>query len=556
VSEDLRRGGEPFVVGLSTAYLAAGYGADHASPPALSDAGGGDPTLVLTSTPAGGTLDDVLDEHAGGRTQSIATVCASNRANWPTLAHRVAAAAGMLRQAGVSRGDRVAWLAQNCHRYLETLLACARLDAIFCPLNWRMSPREAARTLDDIDPTVVVWQNQELSPLVNELRAGGAVMSSTWIGHDDPGPDGYEARAARSDPTASRLDGDPDTPVLLLYTAAFDGQPNGALLSQQALLIQALYGMLFGGATAADVYLNCGPLFHVGTLKTTLATFLAGGTNVFVPRVEPRQLCETIDREHCTGAFLQPPTIDAIVDLNRDGRFDLSSLRAKHGPEAWNAMISPQSDGRYRSGYGQTELGGVVTFIDREAPCIGSAGRPGPLARMDIIDTNGHSVVEGDVGEIVVRGPMTMSGYHRRPELTATRARGGWHHTNDLGRRETDGSISFIGPCTRIIKSAAENIYPAEVEQALRQHPAVADAAVIGTPDATWGQRVLAVVAVEGAPPTAQALIEHCRDRIASYKKPSAVVFVDEVPRRDGAIDYDALDERFGGGGYPGSGVR
>ena len=557
MSEDLRRGGEPLVVGLSTAYLAAQYSADHAvASAAVADLEGDDPTAAVSSASPGGTFDDVLEEHAKGRSQSIATVCASSRATWPQLAQRVSATAGMLRQAGVSEGDRVAWLAQNCHRYLESLLACARLDAIFCPLNWRMAPREAARVLDDIDPTVVVWQDQELSPVVHELRAEGVATSSTWIGHDDPSRDGYEDRVACAVPVAGQFDGDPDAPVVLLYTAAFDGQPNGALLSQRALLLQGLYGMLFGGATATDVYLNCGPLFHVGTLKTTLATFLAGGANAFVPRVETRQLCETIERERCTGAFLQPPIIDAIVDLNRDGRYDLSSLRAKRGSEAWNAMISPQPDARYRSGYGQTEVGGVVTFLDREEPCVGSAGRPGPLARVDIIDSEGQSVGVGDVGEIVVRGPVTMNGYHRRPELTASRARGGWHHTNDLGRREPDGSISFIGPCSRIIKSAAENIYPAEVEQALRQHPAVADAAVIGTPDATWGQRVLAVVAVVSERPTADALIEHCRGRIASYKKPSAVVFVDEVPRRNGAIDYDALDERFDGGGYPGSGDR
>ena len=146
-----------------------------------------------------------------------------------------------------------------------------------------------------------------------------------------------------------------------------------------------------------------------------------------------------------------------------------------------------------------------------------------------------------------------MNGYWNRPDETAHRFRNGWHHTHDLGRREADGSLTFIGPATRMIKSAAENIYPAEVEACLRQHPAIADAAVIGVPDPTWLQSVKAVVVLrEGESADAEEIIAFCRERIASYKKPKSVEFVDTIPRAGFAVDYDALDERFGGGGYPG----
>jgi long-chain acyl-CoA synthetase len=222
-----------------------------------------------------------------------------------------------------------------------------------------------------------------------------------------------------------------------------------------------------------------------------------------------------IDAERCTGAFLQPPTMAAMTEVNTDGRYDLSSLRPK---------------GRYRSGFGQTELGGPVTFVDAERPTLGSAGRAGPLTRLEIVDENGHALRAGDVGEIVVRGPAVHNGYHRRPELTADRQRDGWHHTADLGRREADGSITFLGPMGRMIKSAAENIYPAEVEACLRTHPAVADVAVIGVPDPVWGQSVRAVVVpVDGLRPTLQNLQDHCRSRIASYKKPTSVVLTDAI---------------------------
>jgi long-chain acyl-CoA synthetase len=304
------------------------------------------------------------------------------------------------------------------------------------------------------------------------------------------------------------------------------------------------------------VYLNSGPLFHVGTFKATLATFFAGGTNVFTPRVDPEELCRLVSVHRCTGAFLQPPTVDAMVEANREGRFDLSSLRAKPGPPEWNAMVTVDDRPLPRSGYGQTELAGVVTYVDPARPGRGTAGRPGPLARVEILGPDGDVLPPGTVGEIVVRGPMVMAGYHRRPDLSAARRRGGWHHTGDLGRREADGSLTFVGPMTRIIKSAAENVYPAEVEACLRSHPLVADAAVIGVPDPAWGQSVKAIVVpADGAAgrPEQADLLAHCRERIASYKKPRSFEFASSLPRRGGAVDYDALDERYGGGGYPGT---
>jgi acyl-CoA synthetase (AMP-forming)/AMP-acid ligase II len=206
-------------------------------------------------------------------------------------------------------------------------------------------------------------------------------------------------------------------------------------------------------------------------------------------------------------------------------------------------------------GYGQTEAVGLATFVGLGAPADGRAGRPSPATQVRIVDEAGDDVAPGDVGEIVLRGPTVMVGYWNRDDLNAARGAGGWHRTNDLGRREADGSISFVGPKARMIKSAAENIYPAEVEAALSSHPAVAGVCVIGVPDPTWAQAVRAVVVLRnGASADEAELIEHCRDRIASYKKPRSVVFTDALPRTGaGLIDRDAVDETFGGGGYPGT---
>jgi acyl-CoA synthetase (AMP-forming)/AMP-acid ligase II len=305
------------------------------------------------------------------------------------------------------------------------------------------------------------------------------------------------------------------------------------------------------------VYLNCGPLFHVATFMTTLATFVSGGTNVFTPRVDAHELCRLIVSERCTGAFVIGPTVDQIIELNADGRYDLSSLRTFGGRPEWSAMVTVDSSpwGRHPAGYGQTEVMGMATF-NALGPAVGSSGRPLPFVRVAVMDPDGGIVPPGESGEIVVRGPTVMNGYFNRPVLNAQRSAGGWHHTNDLGRIERDGSLTFVGPKGRLIKSAAENIYPTEVEACLREHDDVADVAVIGVPDPVWGQNVLAVVvAAPGAEITTETLIEHCRDRIASYKKPKRVELVNELPRQGFAVDYVALDERFGGGGYPGTGA-
>jgi long-chain acyl-CoA synthetase len=217
--------------------------------------------------------------------------------------------------------------------------------------------------------------------------------------------------------------------------------------------------------------------------------------------------------------------------------------------------------GRNPGGYGQTEVMGMATFTllagERPGEALGTHGRPSPLVQVRVVDEDDAERPAGEVGEIVVRGATVMNGYWNRPEENAVRSRNGWHHTNDLGRFEADGSFSFIAPKSRMLKSGAENIYPAEVENAIRAHPGVADCAVIGVPDDVWVQSVTAIVVRAGGHDLApDDVVEWCRARIASYKKPRRVEFVDALPRAGFAVDYDELDRRFGGGGYPGGTTR
>jgi acyl-CoA synthetase (AMP-forming)/AMP-acid ligase II len=495
-------------------------------------------------------LHDVIDQHAAARPQALATVCSDSRITWEEMHARSHALAAELGDAGVGPGDRVLWWGQNCHRVLEALIAASRLGAVVCVANWRQSAPELTFVLNDAAPAVVLWQEQEIGAVAHAARTDGAGRDAVWIQHDSAGPDGYEARIARRAPREHAPGNDTDA-VLMMYTAAFDGQVNGALLSHRALLAQSMTLRLLERLDDKTVYLNSGPMFHIGSLRRTLAVLHAGGRNVLCRRVEAPVLCELIDAERCTDAFLQEPTMAQMVEANADGRFDLSSLRSRPGgPPGWAEMVTVVDEPTVSSGYGQTEVAGVVTFRFPDRPAAGAW--PGPLASVEVHTPGGVAVGPGNVGEIVVRGPMVMNGYHNRDTLSAHRSRGGWHHTNDLGRLEADGSISFIAPMQRIIKSAAENIYPAEVEAALRAHPAVDDAAVLGVPDDVWGQRVKAVV-VSRAPVSGDELTDFCRGRIARYKCPRIVEFVSSLPRNATGLDRDALDTLHGGGGYPGA---
>jgi acyl-CoA synthetase (AMP-forming)/AMP-acid ligase II len=492
-------------------------------------------------------LGDVLGEHRRGRPLGLAAVDADVRLTYAQLDERVNRLAAALAADGVAPGDRVLWLGRNSFRILELLLAAARLGAVLCPANWRQSADELAFVLDDLAPAVVVAEESE------SAERARSRTRARWVAAGEA-YEAYVAGGTPAEPTTFEVS--PDSPVLALYTAAFDGRPAAALLSHSALIAHSMALLHIRQMEDGFTYLNCGPLFHVGTTMFCLATFQLGGTNVFTPAYDPKEVCRLIEAERCTQAFLFGPMIDQLVEANAGGTYDLSSLRfVSHSPE-WDAMITVDDSPWCAStmgGYGQTEVGGMLTFLGLAPGGQGYAGRPSPLVHVRILDPAGNEVPPGETGEICARGATVFSGYWNRPELNAAKTAGGWHHTGDLGRREPDGTLTFIGPRLRIIKSANENIYPAEVERALKAHDAVADAAVIGVPDPEWGQSVKAIVVrKDGAALTHEQVVEHVRSQIASYKKPRHVEFAESIPKKGYTPDYDALDAAYGGGGYPG----
>lgn len=505
-----------------------------------------DPRLQLT-------FGDVLREQARSRPGQLAVADGVTEQSYAELDRRVNAFASSLSETGVDVGARVAWVGQNSFRLLECFLAAAKLGAIFAPLNWRMSAEELAFTLDDLDPRVIVWQQEEIGDRLAPARTAAAGRA-LWLQHDDP--EGYEAFLAAGSTADLHRDVPGDAPLLAVYTAAFAGRPNAALLSHTAVVVQNLIIGRTHDVTGSSVHLNSGPMFHVATLMLTNATVHHGGLNVFTRKVDATTMCELIERYRVTHAFIATPTVEEIRSANADHRYDLSSLWSDPDlADHHTTMVTPPTApwATRPGGYGQTEVFGLTTFAGLDGG-VGSVGRPAPSVQLRIVDDAGDDVAAGEVGEIVIRGLTVMTEYFNRPGENAARSRDGWHHTHDLGRREPDGSVSFVGPKTTMVKTGAENVYPAEVESSLASHPAVAAVCVYGVPDERWGQNVQAVVVLrQGLHATEDDLIAHCRERIASYKKPRAIVFAESLPRTpEGFIDRSEVDRLFGGGGYPG----
>lgn len=460
---------------------------------------------------------------------------------------------------GVGSGDRVVWLGQNSARVLEGILACARLGAIFCPLNWRQTTAELEFVLRDIEPALVIWQQEEIGDTLRPLHQQFSGNGQRWLQHDGA-DDQYEQSLQSAPTTPPATPVEAGAPVIMLYTAAFDGKPNGALLSHTAVLAQ---GTAFGAIRNLDAqarYLNVGPLFHVATLLETMATFQAGGCNVFIRRADAQAICEAIEQEACNSAFLLPPLIEQIIAYSQEHAVNLKSLRALPDKPEWNALITVDDSrwGRFPYGFGQTETFGYASYRALAPDGIGTMGKASAAVEIAVFDNEGRRLPAGEAGEIGVCGATVLNEYWRRPELNQQRRSGQWHLCNDLGRIEADGTLTFIGPKERMIRSGQENIYPAEVERCLRAHPAIAEVAVIGVPDPDWDQSVKAIVvltednAEKNTAVTDADIIEFCKQHIASYKKPKHVVFVDALPRNGAAIDYTALDRDFDGGGYPG----
>ncbi|MFO1402628.1 MAG: AMP-binding protein [Steroidobacteraceae bacterium] len=459
--------------------------------------------------------------------------------SYAELLARIERAAAALAAAGVGAGDVVAYLGLNNPLILELLFACARLGAMVAPLNWRLAPPEILRMLEDCRPRLLFAE----AAFVNAPDALRPPAHTRRVIVDLPGPAGVESwpefLAHAADGAAYPHRGDADTPLLLCYTSGTTGTPKGVVLDQGALLCNAINSAHMHDMTSQDRILTTTPMFHVGGLNIqTLPALHVGATVTLHPRFDAATVLETIEREQITLAVLVPAQLTPLLELPGWSAARIRSLRMiTTGSTIINESFARRVNAHgvpLAQVYGSTETAPAAAY-QRAADAFerpGCAGAPALHSELRIVDGDGKPVPAGIDGEILVRGRHVMRGYLNQPELTAAVLREGWYHTGDYGHLDADGYLYVVSRKRDMIITGGENVYPEEIESVLLECPGVAEVCVLGRPDERLGEKIVAAVVLRaGAGLEAGAVLAFLQGRIARYKHPREVHFVEQLPR-------------------------
>jgi fatty-acyl-CoA synthase len=509
------------------------------------------------------TLSDAVAAHARLTPAKLA-VRDSRRsltyAQWHARACRLANA---LLGRGLRKGDRVALLAYNCAEWMELYAGLAAAGLVAVPINFRLTPAEIAFIVGHAQARAVIAQD-ELADRIDAVRAELDLPDDAYIvfGRTVPGGwSGYDALIDAASESVPAAVVSPADPSALMYTSGTTGRPKGAIRSHEGSTLIALATALEMRFTRADTALLVMPMCHANSLYFSHTFAHLGATCVIDDRrsFDPEALLGTLARERITFTSLVPThfimmlglpaAVKAAHDVARVDKLLISSAPARRDTKL--AILEHFRNGRLHELYGSTEAGWVTLLrpeeqIDR----LGSVGREwagsGPIR---LLDSDGHEVADGEVGELYSRTPCVFDGYWQNPAKTAEAFRGAWCSVGDMARRDADGYIHLVDRKSNMIISGGENVYPSEVEGVIGAHPAVKDVAVVGLPDDKWGEAVHAVVVLhDGARASDAELLDWCRGRIAGYKRPQSVRFVADaqMPRTaTGKILHRTLRDRL-----------
>ena len=482
-------------------------------------------------------------------------------AQWNERASRLANA---LLALGLAKGDRVALLAYNCVEWMELYVALARAGLVAVPVNFRLVASEIEYIATHCEARAFVVQDA-LIDRVAPIRDRLAVVTGGFVHFGaERAPDGwqsYEALIAAAPPAAPAVAVAPEDTWALMYTSGTTGKPKGAIRNHAGSALISLVTALDMGLTRDDTALLVMPMCHANSLYFSFTFTYLGATCVIDDRAhfDPEALLRTLSEQHVTFTSLVPThyimmldlpaAVKARYDVDRVSKLMISSAPARR--ETKLAIMAHFRNSQLFELYGSTEAGWVTLLRPGEQLTkLGSVGREwtgsGPAK---LLDAHGNEVPDGQVGELFSRTPYVFDGYWKNPEKTAEAFRGAWCSVGDMARRDEDGYYHLVDRKSNMIISGGENIYPSEVEHLLAGHPAVQDVAVVGLPDPTWGETVCAaVVRRPGATATEDELLAWCRERIAGYKRPRAVVFIEEaqMPRTaTGKIQHRVLRDRL-----------
>jgi acyl-CoA synthetase (AMP-forming)/AMP-acid ligase II len=492
-----------------------------------------------------------------------------HRITYLELSERVNQLANALAELGVGSGDRVALLQVNCNQHIEAYFATAKLDAIYVPLNFRAKGDELAFVLNNSSPKVMLVGERYLS-VITDIRSQIDVVQH-YVCLDGSSRDGWLSYDTLLEETTSDElhfpEATDDDTTVLMFTAGTTGTPKGVMLTHNSFASYILTNVSSVDPEIEEKNILTVPLYHIAGLQAVMAAIYGGRTLIIQRQFEPKEWMELVVRERTNRAMLVPTMLKQLMEHPDFHTYDLSSLEViTYGAASMPINVIKRAiqefpGVRFINAFGQTETASTITMlppedhvldgspdeVEKKLKRLTSIGKPLPDIEIRIVNEEGNDVKPGEVGEIVAQGERLMKGYWQMEEATSAAIRGGLLFTGDLGYVDDDGYIFLAGRAKDFIKRGGEMVSPEEVEQVLLAHPKVDDAAIIGVPDEDWGERVRAVIVPKtGDMPEEQELIEYCRQRLSSFKKPESVVFVDELPRNPmGKVLKRVLRENF-----------